>query len=129
MTPQQRWNAANPEKLRSASQKYYAAHREQAHAATRRYQVANPEKVRAAQKRRYDSRRVFIARWKLAAGCIDCGYNANAEALDFDHVQGNKHFSIGSEVLRGWKTLLAEIEKCVVRCANCHRVATRTRRK
>ena len=44
--------------------------------------------------------------------------------LDFDHLDGaDKKFQI-ADALRlrvGLSTLKAELEKCEVRCANCHR--------
>jgi hypothetical protein len=57
--------------------------------------------------------------------CIDCS-ERDIIVLDFDHVSGKKNGSI-SRLMRGGtaiRTLLAEMEKCVVRCANCHRRKT-----
>lgn len=65
---------------------------------------------------------------KLSRGCADCGYNAHAEALDFDHVRGEKSFTISECTGKGYDKLLAEVEKCDVVCANCHRVRTKERR-
>jgi len=59
---------------------------------------------------------------KLKRGCKDCGYKHPA-ARDFDHVKGTKCFAI-SKVKRSLTALKAEIAKCVVRCANCHRIKT-----
>lgn len=64
---------------------------------------------------------------KTTAGCADCGYDANGVALDFDHLSGKK-FTISQAMDRGWKKLFAEIMKCEVRCANCHRIKTEERR-
>ncbi len=74
--------------------------------------------------------RNFVERWKLAAGCIDCGYNKHPAALDFDHVQGTKIETVSYMVAcqRALRTILKEIVKCVVRCANCHRIVTTDRR-
>ena len=61
--------------------------------------------------------------------CIDCG-NSDIRVLEFDHVRGTKTDSISQAVRRGWKmeSLIVEIEKCEVRCCNCHRIVTRQRR-
>jgi hypothetical protein len=66
---------------------------------------------------------------KIQLGCTDCGYNESPIALDFDHVQGDKLHGVSQIVNRGWSldNLLAEIDKCEVRCANCHRIVTRKR--
>lgn len=66
---------------------------------------------------------------KQELGCIDCGYNANPVALDFDHVNGDKLFGLSASVAREINSIQAELEKCVVRCANCHRIRTRERRE
>jgi len=45
--------------------------------------------------------------------------------MDFDHREGeNKMFSIGSENHKSWPVVLAEIAKCDLVCANCHRLRT-----
>lgn len=69
-------------------------------------------------------RRKWLSEIKLASGCVDCGYNANAAALDFDHISGVKAFTIGPALTYSKARLLEEIAKCEVRCANCHRVRT-----
>lgn len=70
-----------------------------------------------------------VAQYKLEKGCIDCGYNTNSIALDFDHLR-DKEFNISSAARSNMnpEKLWAEIAKCVVRCANCHRIITKTRR-
>ena len=61
--------------------------------------------------------------------CTDCGNN-NLVVLDFDHVRGEKVANISKMVSIGSSlvSLLREIEKCEVRCANCHRIVTAQRR-
>lgn len=52
--------------------------------------------------------------------CVDCGESDHV-VLQFDHVRGEKRFPISKAILDvSWATLLEEIEKCEVRCANCH---------
>jgi hypothetical protein len=47
--------------------------------------------------------------------------------LDFDHL-GDKRFNISQALPdRNWAAILAEIEKCEVVCANCHRRRTARR--
>ena len=60
--------------------------------------------------------------------CIDCG-ESDPVVLEFDHL-GEKLFDIGQALpYRSWKSILEEIEKCVVVCANCHRRRTARRRR
>lgn len=80
--------------------------------------------VRKWQRKRAE----LICQIKLESGCVDCGYAEHPHALEFDHVRGEKKFAIGSGHCRGAEALMAEIEKCEVVCANCHRVRTHNRR-
>jgi hypothetical protein len=63
--------------------------------------------------------------------CIDCNEPYPTYVMDFDHVRGVKLFEIGHAVSKGVSvpTLLAEIAKCEVVCANCHRQRTHDRKK
>ena len=67
---------------------------------------------------------------KLAQGCVDCGYDEYAIALQFDHVRGVKKSNVSDLIRRdyAWSTILKEIEKCEVRCSNCHAVMTARRK-
>ncbi len=57
--------------------------------------------------------------------CIDCG-EKDPIVLEFDHVRGNKLMEVARMVHNGWPwhKITLEIEKCDVRCANCHRRKT-----
>lgn len=55
--------------------------------------------------------------------CVDCG-ESDPLVLEFDHVV-DKAFTIGEGLRdRNWKSVLDEIAKCDVVCANCHRRRT-----
>jgi hypothetical protein len=57
--------------------------------------------------------------------CVDCG-TTDIRVLEFDHVRGVKVAEISRLVMRGAyeADIVAEIAKCVVRCANCHKIKT-----
>lgn len=55
--------------------------------------------------------------------CVDCG-EAELNVLEFDHVRGKKLLEVTKLLDRRWGLVSAEIEKCEVRCANCHRRKT-----
>lgn len=65
-----------------------------------------------------------LGRIKCQVGCADCGYNTHAIALDFHHIRGPKLLNISSAVgyQYAWSSVLQEIKKCIVLCANCHRI-------
>jgi hypothetical protein len=64
--------------------------------------------------------------------CADCGVRYPHYVLDYDHRPGGqKRANVNVLVKRGAKeeVLLAEIAKCDLVCANCHRVRTFRRRQ
>jgi hypothetical protein len=74
-------------------------------------------------------KKAWVIEYKMSRGCADCGYREHPAALDFDHRPGTvKVRDIKSGHQLGWDALLAEVAKCDVVCANCHRVRTWTRR-
>lgn len=88
----------------------------------------NPQKWDEAAKRSAARHRAAVSELKMRMGCSRCGYAEHPAALDFDHTDG-KTTDVGK--LRSMKAVLAEIErhKCVVLCANCHRVKTWERKQ
>lgn len=69
--------------------------------------------------------RSLVIEYLKSHPCVDCG-EEDLLVLDFDHVSGTKLSSI-SQMIRNGKALVhfqAEMAKCVVRCANCHRRKT-----
>lgn len=69
-----------------------------------------------------------LANYLSCHPCVDCG-QTNIRVLEFDHVRGNKANNIARMIGEGfsWPTIEAEIAKCEVRCANCHRIKTNER--
>ena len=58
--------------------------------------------------------------------CVDCG-QSDVIVLDFDHRDPSTKMGGPTELARknsNWKKIKEEIEKCDVRCANCHRRKT-----
>ena len=75
--------------------------------------------------------RLILNTYKMALGCYDCGYRAHPLALECDHVpgRGKKLFTIGAAGHRSLTEIIAELEKCDVVCANCHRIRTADRKR
>ncbi|PFB09127.1 HNH endonuclease [Bacillus thuringiensis] len=52
--------------------------------------------------------------------CQHCGYNKSHRALQFHHLdQSQKDFQISGGVY-SWDKAKAELDKCIMLCANCH---------
>lgn len=80
-----------------------------------------------ASKRREDvSQRHKAAKLKaieyLGGKCFDCGGSFPPYVYDFHHLDGETKLDNPSRFLRGnWDLAVAELDKCVLLCANCHR--------
>lgn len=63
----------------------------------------------------------FVAAYKETLGCHDCG-ESDPVVLDFDHLR-DKRLRVSTMRASGWTllTIVREMGKCEVRCANCHR--------
>jgi len=59
----------------------------------------------------------------LGGKCCKCGYKKCVAALDFHHLIGSdKDFGISDRgYTRSWERVKAELDKCILVCANCHR--------
>ena len=83
--------------------------------------------------------RQFINSIKLSTGCVICGYKKNTAVLHFDHIDPSTKYRDKKGKIVGIaqmtaasgldskeksrysvKTILKEIEKCRIVCANCH---------
>lgn len=67
--------------------------------------------------------RLFIDEFKHNKGCNICGIN-DCRVLEFHHTEDNKDINISEAISKGWslERLQGEIDKCIVVCANCHRI-------
>ena len=82
-------------------------------------------KVYYAEKRENTKtkyRKIFYD-YLIDKSCIDCGMS-DIRVLEFDHRE-DKSFNISSKMAyMPLVSLMAEIEKCDIVCANCHRIRT-----
>lgn len=106
-----------------SSRRFRQRHPERVKAAARRFYQLHTERVNEWARNRIAVNQSALAWIKLEAGCADCGYAENPVALDFDHIDpSTKLFQVGRKVSNSIESLLAEIDKCEVVCANCHRI-------
>ena len=91
------------------------------------YYKIHPQSIRDSVERRKARNREAIRRAKDQP-CADCGRSYPYYVMDFDHVRGTKRFNLSTGAQRfSFENILAEIAKCDVVCANCHRSRTFTR--
>jgi hypothetical protein len=104
-------------KCRGCTQAYFRQHYQANRARYLKNSKRNNRRAKLAAKR-------LIWQHLLTHPCVDCG-EPDPVVLDFDHKRrSNKSASVANLV--GWslRVIQAEIAKCHVRCANCHRRRT-----
>ena len=69
-------------------------------------------------RERLKKRMVYV----MGDKCQCCGYDKCISALEFHHINPEeKKFTFSANTNRGWATVVPELKKCVLVCANCHR--------
>lgn len=83
-------------------------------------------KVRALNRKRYNKKinLEYIRKLKESTPCTDCGIHYPYYIMDFDHISGNKKNIVSAMTQESFELVLAEINKCEIVCANCHRKRT-----
>ena len=69
----------------------------------------------------------WLREYKESTPCKDCGKKFPAVCMDFDHLSDKKY---NISTMRGdhsRENIVAEMAKCELVCANCHRIRTRDR--
>ena len=87
----------------------------------RRYADRRTYMIAAVRKRRKKVRTMAV-QYK-GGRCSRCGYDKCVEALEFHHLDSaQKNFGISARgYTRSWERVRAELEKCILVCASCHR--------
>lgn len=91
------------------------------------YRAKNKDKYNLYMKKWTNKKRQEIASLKNVP-CFDCGNKFPTVCMDFDHREGEvKLFNIARLSKSNKNNLMAEISKCDIICANCHRIRTANR--
>ena len=121
-----RWKESNPEKIATANKR--PRQRTYDSVKTKEWRdrrLINPEyriRINAQANERATAIRRWLDAYKMKCGCADCGYSKHPVALDFDHIGSEKTMNVCNA--KSIAQAKREIEKCVVRCSNCHRIKT-----
>jgi hypothetical protein len=102
------------EQQRAYNARYYALHRE-----------SEIERVKSRQRAAAE-----LLNGLRSVPCADCRRCFPPHMMDFDHRDPNtKAFALSGKCqLKAEETLLSEVAKCDVVCANCHRIRTQHQR-
>ena len=86
------------------------------------WHIQNVTEHRLADRERAQK---FALEYLSTHPCVDCG-ETDPLVLEFDHVRGEKRGHMATLIRNGATIakLQEEIDKCEVRCANCHRRKT-----
>lgn len=127
-----KWCKAHGDQARERSKEWYKAHRDQARERRKEWYKAHGEQAKKRNKERSKARdargRAFLNEAK-GRPCTDCHKQYSPWVMQFDHLPGTKKlFAVGHATSRPLSSLLDEIAKCEVVCANCHAERTHQRR-
>ncbi len=88
---------------------------------TRKYSDRRESLIKAVAKRRRKVKELSIE--YKGGKCQTCGYDRCPGALELHHLNAKeKSFGIGDKgYTRSWEKVKAELDKCILLCANCHR--------
>ena len=89
----------------------------------REYYRNNVEKYLAKNRKHKKKKRQWVSEFKQSVGCEICGETCSA-CLEFHHNEPSKkeaNIAMLCNSAASWKRLEAEIKKCTVLCANCHK--------
>lgn len=89
----------------------------------------NKDRYIAQARAKKDEYVAMMRQIKEASPCADCKQHFPAVCMDFDHREGEaKVADVSKVVMDGcWQKALAEMAKCDIVCANCHRLRTASR--
>lgn len=108
--------------VKAASRAHYLA----TSTVQRRYDGSFDEKAYFAEKNRAHKEKLTGV--KKGCPCTDCGRELPAPCMEFDRVQPGKVQDLSQMRNYRVEAVEAELAKCELVCANCHRVRTASRR-
>lgn len=141
----EKWREANRERINANKRAWYVRNKEKANATVKEWRSNNKDKITEMRKRyemslspdkkellkagcaarakkRGRERKIRVVEF-LGGKCKSCGLVDCPAVYDFHHRDpSTKEFSIAKLCGRPWNKILeAELQKCDLLCANCHR--------
>ena len=87
------------------------------------------ERTAKAQKKRRESWLTAFTHGLKDGGCADCYCVYPRSVMEFDHVLPKVYNPSRDYGMRSPRSVLGEVAKCHVVCANCHKLRTGQRRR
>ncbi len=122
------YRASKPEMYKRHERTRYRKDLEKRRAGQAKWRRENPQLAYEIARR--TSARIDVI--KAANPCPDCHSKYPPECMDFDHRPGEtKLAGVGQMAVKrmAWWKIEAEIAKCDIVCANCHRIRTKERHR
>ena len=112
----------NKEKILKQTKEYYEKYKDKRIEYQRKYRKENRalvnERVKAKRNRRLDQAIIL-----LGGKCADCTTVFDKCVYDFHHLDpSEKEFTISDNLSCAEDKFITEVMKCVLLCANCHRL-------
>lgn len=111
----------SPER-KEKNRQYYQKNRERVIARTKEYAENNPSIRRKSTKNFRARKYAEFLEFKKTLKCEKCG-ESDHNCLDFHHKDPDDRHDNISNLYHSTGKFRAELEKCIVLCANCHRKA------
>jgi hypothetical protein len=110
--------------------KWYRSNRDRSLAYKKNWYLSNLDKCRKWERDNREKRagytrasakkgRAFVDNLKDNP-CMDCGIKYPPYIMQFDHVRGTKKYNVSLTLCHSKKSILEEVAKCDLVCANCH---------
>lgn len=124
------WKDLSPEektiRRREYRKTYKERHPERVKEFAREYKERNKAVIRVKasiwQKQKGRENKLKAIEY-LGGCCIDCKQTFPPNVYDFHHLDPSiKETTIARIMGRSWKNIIPELDKCVLLCANCHRL-------
>lgn len=117
----EKYRKANPEPYRLAAKKYYHANKAKAAVRAKAWREKNKEYVRIKQRERSREHKLEAIEY-LGGKCAKCNQTWHPSQYEFHHTNPLDKDGDPSKMLQlKRERLFAELDKCILVCANCHR--------
>jgi len=116
------YKAKHPEMARKSAREYYHRNKEKAAEQAKNWRTNNAEYVREKQRLDKRTRKLWAIDY-LGKTCSVCNQSYHPSVYEFHHTDPENKDRDPSKMLSlSLVRLQAELDKCILVCANCHRI-------